>query len=248
SIGFNKIKQIIKNLKNDIDSFQEKIINMSSFKSTNNKNTINKNLNPITKNDNINSINNFNILSSDNTFSENNKFQTKKEKINSFTKERAKRIQEVKKQLNFLDGVLVGSNLSEHYKNPNYLKLSSFQEILKNDEINSKNPLEKESNINKEENKEKLLNNLIKEINEVSVDTNENTINSQDFIVTHEFLETLKSQGKEISENFIIKEKENISTKNNDNSWLTEFEDEVKDELVKKEIDKNDLINLIYKK
>ncbi len=239
--GFNKIKQIIRNLKNDINSFQEKVNSMSSFNSIKNGNLINENLNP------LNTNNNLNLLSSSN-YSGNEQLQTKKEKINSFTKERAKRIKEVKKQLNFLDGVLTGSNLSEHYKNPNYLKLSSFQEILRNDEINSKNQLESISNSNKEENKEKLLNNLIKEINEVSVDTNENTSNSQDFIVTHEFLETLKSQGKEISENFIIKEKENISANHSDNSWLTEFEDEVQDSKTIKEVDEKDLINLVYRK
>ncbi|MDE6645717.1 MAG: hypothetical protein K2J69_00190, partial [Malacoplasma sp.] len=69
-----------------------------------------------------------------------------------------------------------------------------------------------------------------------------------DFIVTHEFLETLKSQGKEISENFIIKEKENISANHSDNSWLTEFEDEVQDSKTIKEVDEKDLINLVYRK
>ncbi|MDE5767561.1 MAG: hypothetical protein K2H56_03355 [Malacoplasma sp.] len=235
--GFNKIKQIIRNLKNDINTFQEKVNNMSSFSSTKTKNLINENLNP------LNTKNNSDLLTSTSSL-ENNQLQTKKERVSSFTKERAKRIKEVKKQLNFLDGVLTGNNLSEHYKSPNYLKLSSFQEILKNDEINSKNQFENISNSNKE----KLLNNLIKEINEVSIDTNENTSNSQDFIVTHEFLETLKSEGKEISENFIIKEKENISANHSDNSWLTEFEDEIQDNKAVKEIDEKDLINLLYRK
>lgn len=238
--GFKSIKKIIKNIKNEINDFQEKIENIWSSRFYIKKN----NLNPIeTNNNDSNSSNLFNP----NVSLSNNQEETRKEKINSFTRERAKRILEVKKQLNFLDGILIGNNLDKNYKNPDYLKLSSFQEILRNDELNS-NRFENSTEINKNENKEKILNNLIKEINEVSVDLNENTSTSQDFVITHDFLENLKSQGKEISENFVIKEKENVLNNGKDDYWLTEFEDELKTKTNTKETEEKNLINLIYKK
>lgn len=229
SASFNKIKQILSNIKNQIDSFQDKVNNLSSdnaiihdFKFKYNK------------------YRRYNSVVSD--FDDNN--LTREEKINLFNQKRTERIEDIKKQINFVDYIFSEESNNESQTS----KIKTIKGVLSNKEYDLN-----ESDINSicdaiisndEGKKEQLLEELTHK------ETNDNTPQDSlaDLILTQDFLSKLKKEGKEISTNFEIKSKENVD---NECSWLDDGSLELQSNQINKNngsIDKEDFINLLNKK
>lgn len=234
--SFNKIKKIISEIKFEINSFQDKIASLAT-----NSMVIYRN-------------NNFYLEAKDEIKSNNIDFinLSREEKINLFNKERNSRIQEIKKQLNFLDFIFIGDEKKDNSNNHNYAKLKTIKEVLDTDEYNVKqgeiDEFFEKVLAKKSVDREELLDNLIDEVKKTKLENEDNKIDStKDLIITHDFISKLKNEGKEISENFEIKEKEK-SDQNllemDDDLW---FKSSSIDTDVKR-INPNSFLDLISKK
>ena len=234
--SFNKIKKIISEIKFEINSFQDKIASLAT-----NSMVIYRN-------------NNFYLEAKDEIKSNNIDFinLSREEKINLFNKERNSRIQEIKKQLNFLDFIFIGDEKKDNSNNHNYAKLKTIKEVLDTDEYNVKqgeiDEFFEKVLAKKSVDREELLDNLIDEVKKTKLENEDNKIDStKDLIITQDFISKLKNEGKEISENFEIKEKEK-SDQNllevDDDLW---FKSSSIDTDVKR-INPNSFLDLISKK
>lgn len=234
--SFNKIKKIISEIKFEINSFQDKIASLAT-----NSMVIYRN-------------NNFYLEAKDEIKSNNIDFinLSREEKINLFNKERNSRIQEIKKQLNFLDFIFIGDEKKDNFNNHNYAKLKTIKEVLDTDEYNVKqgeiDEFFEKVLAKKSVDREELLDNLIDEVKKTKLENEDNKIDStKDLIITQDFISKLKNEGKEISENFEIKEKEK-SDQNllemDDDLW---FKSSSIDTDVKR-INPNSFLDLISKK
>lgn len=239
--SFSKIKKIISDIKSEINSFQSKISDLTT-------NGIiiyrdNKYV-PYVKNEESSVISEFGFST-----------LSREQKINLFNKERNSRIQEIKKQLNFLDYIFLSDEKNENLKHHSYAKLKSIKAILDEDEYKNKQvEIEDffDSILNKEPtNRDELLDKLINEVETTKIETTEeqSASLSEDFIVTHDFIAKLKNDGKEITENFKIQEKANqkgdISI--DDDSWFSIDSNEVPKEKVVT-VNSDNFLDLLSKK
>lgn len=254
SIGFSKIKKIISNIKDEMDNFHSRLNNLSTNSSMINNFRFKKNYennsninNPIISN--INSPITHTTNNIINNVTTNVNSLSRQEKIDLFNKKRSERMEEIKKQINFLDYIFLDDENKSNSPEQKSTKIKTIKGVLSNKEYDLN-----ESDINSicdaivsddPSKKEQLLEELAQKESNV-VDHQENV---PDLVLTKDFLSKLKSEGKEITHNFAIKQKEGHD---NPYSWLESDDLEVKSNNTlidtNKTINKEDFISLLSKK
>ncbi|MCF0217461.1 MAG: hypothetical protein HUJ42_00240 [Malacoplasma sp.] len=217
--NYKKIKNLIKDIQNNLNQFQDKIQNLYS---TNN------------------SIHEFNLIKKIESIRD----QKKLDKVFPRNSKSAK-LNDLKSQIQFINNLSKSENsVANKAEEIDLTSLQAVKEMINNTE----DDLTKESEVNLQDQNELLVNIMqeMKTIDKTKQLSDDAKNNNQDMVLTMDLLDSLKKSGKEIVENFVIADKK---TKEEIADTLTlEFDEPVQNFESKQNFNKNDLISLLNKK
>ena len=217
--NYKKIKNLIKDIQNNLNQFQDKIQNLYS---TNN------------------SIHEFNLIKKIESIRD----QKKLDKVFPRNSKSAK-LNDLKSQIQFINNLSKSENsVANKAEEIDLTSLQAVKEMINNTE----DDLTKESEVNLQDQNELLVNIMqeMKTIDKTKQLSDDAKNNNQDMVLTMDLLDSLKKSGKEIVENFVIADKK---TKEEIADTLTlEFDEPVQNFESKQNFNKNALISLLIKK